>query len=122
MKQHVTIIGAVRIGFSVIFFFLGAFIFTLLFGIGWAVSAEDQIAFNVLTIVGALVGGLFLILSLPGFIGGIGLLQYKPWARIVVLIVSALDLFNVPIGTIFGAYSIWALTQEEVVALFESKD
>jgi hypothetical protein len=120
MKQHVTIIGAIRIGFSVIFFVLGAFLFILLFGIGWAVSVEDQIAFNVLTIVGALVGGMLFLLSLPGFIGGIGLLQYKPWARIVVLIVSALDLFNVPIGTIFGAYSIWALTQEETVALFEA--
>jgi hypothetical protein len=47
------------------------------------------------------------------------LLRKQSWARILVLFVSAIDLFNVPIGTALGAYSIWVLLQPETVSLFE---
>jgi hypothetical protein len=58
------------------------------------------------------------VLSLPGIIGGIGLLREKEWARILVLILSGFNLFNVPIGTAVGIYSIYVLLQPETVQLF----
>lgn len=57
-------------------------------------------------------------MSLPGLIGGIGVLKRQNWARILVLILSVLQLFNVPFGTAVGIYSLWALTRAETMALF----
>jgi hypothetical protein len=71
----------------------------------------------------AIFGGGFafiaLITSLPQLIGGIAVLMYKTWGRYLVLVVSVLELFNIPIGTAVGGYSIWVLVQDETVALFD---
>lgn len=51
-------------------------------------------------------------------IGAIGLLNYKRWGRVIILIASALDLLLFPIGTILGAYSFWALLNSESQEVF----
>ena len=73
------------------------------------------IILTVLPGLGLLVGGLCLL----GIVGGIGLFARKNWARILVLILSAIDLVNFPIGTAVGIYTIWVLVQTETAALFE---
>lgn len=116
MEKHVTVVGALRIGFGALGILVAIFVFALLVGIG-ALSG-DQEAQPILTFVGLGVGLFLGVLSVPGIIGGIGLLRPKPWARYLVLIVSVLDLFNIPIGTAVGAYSIWVLVQDETAQLF----
>jgi hypothetical protein len=59
-----------------------------------------------------------ILLSGPGVVGGIWLLRHKPWARYLVLVVSVLDLLNVPLGLGIGIYSIWVLLQPETEKLF----
>jgi hypothetical protein len=56
---------------------------------------------------------------LPSLAGGIGLLQLKSWARILVIVLSALHLFAVPFGTALGIYGLWALLKPETEALFQ---
>ncbi|NLD63757.1 MAG: hypothetical protein GX646_07650, partial [Bacteroidales bacterium] len=51
--------------------------------------------------------------------GGIGLFYCKPWARILTLVMAALGLLNVPVGTLKGVYIIWVLVQSETISLFE---
>jgi hypothetical protein len=68
--------------------------------------------------VGTMLAFAFGCLSLPGLAAGIGLLKYQNWARILNLILSVLDLFAVPVGTLVGVYSIWVLAQRETEALF----
>jgi len=116
MENHLTAVGALSIGLSVLGILIGAFIFILLAGIGFAVQEED--ASIVLLTIGTVFGFLFLILSIPGIIGGIGIFKRKEWARILVLVVSAMHLINIPIGTAVGAYSIWVLVQKETILLF----
>ena len=81
MKTHVTIIGIIRIGFSAFWLLSGCLLFTLLWGIGLGVRNNDPTALTVLGIIASLLGGLLLILSIPGIIAGVGLLKYKNWAR-----------------------------------------
>ena len=57
-------------------------------------------------------------MSVLGIIAGIGLMAYQGWARILAIIVSAINCINVPIGTLVGVYSIWTLVQEETIVLF----
>jgi len=60
------------------------------------------------------------LLSLPGILAGWGLLNYKPWARILAIVLSALNLLSVPIGTVIGAYGLWVLLNTETERLFLS--
>jgi hypothetical protein len=60
-------------------------------------------------------------LSTLGLVGGIGLLVYKPWARYLVVVISALDCLIIPFGTVKGVYSIWVLVQDETIKLFNKE-
>jgi hypothetical protein len=116
MEGHVTAVGALSIGLSILSILLGAFVFIILSGVGFL--TQDQEASMILATVGFAIAGFLVIISIPGIIGGIGLLHRREWARILVLIISGLHLFNIPIGTVIGAYSIWVLVQQETIRLF----
>jgi len=59
-----------------------------------------------------------LVLSLPGLIAGFGLLTFKPWARILGIVLCAINLINIPFGTIFGAYGLWVLLNKDTERMF----
>ncbi|MDA1256352.1 MAG: hypothetical protein O3C10_00690 [Chloroflexi bacterium] len=56
--------------------------------------------------------------TLPGVVGGVGLLKRRNWARILVLIMGALAVMAFPIGTAMGGYTFWVLLRRETVELF----
>lgn len=116
MEGHIKAVAVLCIALSAIAILIGGFIFVLLAGIGFAVHDADANA--ILPTIGIVFGGFMTIISIPGIIGGIGLLHRREWARILVIAISALNLINIPIGTVIGAYSIWALVQPETVRLF----
>lgn len=116
MEKHLTAVAALHVGLSILGGLIGIFVFVLLTGIG--VIAREKEAFFILSTIGTGVGVFFLVLSVPGIIGGIGLFKRKEWARILVLILSAIELLNIPFGTALGIYSIWVLVQENTIQLF----
>lgn len=119
MEKHLTAVAALHVGLSILGGLIGIFVFVLLTGIG--VIAREKEAFFILSIIGTAVGVFFLVLCVPGVIGGIGLFKRREWARILVLILSAIDLLNIPFGTALGIYSIWVLVQEETIQFFRPK-
>ncbi len=119
MEKHVNVIAALRIGFSILGLVVGIILFIVLYIIGD--FADENEAKFVLTLIANILIIFFIMLSIPGIIAGIGLLRRKEWARILTLILSVFDLFNIPIGTAFGVYSIWALVQPEVVEIFRNE-
>ncbi|WP_321287198.1 hypothetical protein [uncultured Sunxiuqinia sp.] len=116
MEKHINIVATIQIGFSIFGLVIAALIYFVL-NIAGNLSGDQEANF-ILNIIANSLTVFFIVLSLPGILGGIGLLKRKEWARILVLIVSVLQLFNFPLGTAVGAYSIWALVQPEVVAEF----
>jgi hypothetical protein len=117
MQKHVTIVGSVQIGFSVLGLMGAVAIFVALtFARGF--TENDDVAQTVLRFLSISLPLLVGILSTLGLAGGIGLLVYKPWARYLVIIISALDCLIIPFGTIKGIYSIWALVQDDTLKLF----
>ena len=119
MEKHLTAVAALHVGLSILGGLIGIFVFVLLTAIG--VIAREKEAFFILSIIGTAVGVFFLVLCVPGVIGGIGLFKRREWARILVLILSAIDLLNIPFGTALGIYSIWVLVQEETIQFFRPK-
>ena len=120
MDKHVTVVGILRVGLSAMGVLAAVMIILILLGTGLAVwfSGEEEVL-PILAAVGLGVGGVIVVLSVPGIVGGVGLLRHRNWARYVVLVLSVIDLINFPIGTIVGVYSIIVLVQEKTVALFE---
>jgi hypothetical protein len=116
MEKHLTAVAALHVGLSILGALIGIFIFVLLTGIG-AITQEKE-AFLILSTIGTGVGVLLMVLSVPGIIGGLGLFKRKEWARILVLILSAIELLNIPFGTALGIYSIWVLVQQDTIRLF----
>ncbi len=51
------------------------------------------------------------IFSIPSIIGGIALLNNKPWALTLLLVLGCFKLFSFPIGTAIGIYSIWVYSE-----------
>jgi hypothetical protein len=116
MKKHVTVAGALRIGMGVLGLLIAAFVFIAIVGGGLISGDRDAIAIT--SVVGTVIGGFFGLISLPNIIAGWGLIRFKPWARILTLILAALDLVNVPVGTLLGIYTIWVILQDETEKLF----
>jgi hypothetical protein len=117
MKNHITVLAALRIGFSLLGVLSALFIVVAV--VGGGLISGDETAIAVTSLVGAIVGGFILLLSLPGVVAGFGLLQHRQWARILTLVLAVFDLMAIPVGTLFGFYAIWVLMQEETAALFE---
>jgi hypothetical protein len=72
-----------------------------------------------MTVVAVFVGGLLLVLGLPGIAAGFGLLKRKNWGRILAIIVGLLSIANFPLGTALGVYTAYILLQDTAPAYFE---
>ena len=122
MDTHVKVLGALQIALSG-FCLLGAIVLMLIFGgVMSAVSAADDpdamVALPVLGLTGAALVSFLLVLSLPGLITGIGLLQRRPWARIAGIVISIISMMFIPFGTVIGVYGLWVLFSRETERLF----
>lgn len=120
MKKHVTFVAALHIGFGVLGL-IGSIVIYFLLNFAQSFVDDVEIATMLMNALKIFLPLMLAVGSILGIVGGMGLLSYKGWARILVIVLSALDCLNVPIGTAKGVYSIWALLQDETVELFSQK-
>lgn len=119
MEKHVNLLGILYIAFNGLGLIIAFIVFWALVGPG--LICGDSEAFAILSIIALSVCTLILVVSIPGIIGGIALLKWKSWARILVLVLGFLNLIDIPFGTALGIYTIWVLMKDETIALFEAK-
>jgi hypothetical protein len=55
------------------------------------------------------IGSVFLVTAVAGAIAGWGLLERRPWARMLAIVLAVLALFDIPFGTALGIYTLWVL-------------
>ncbi len=124
MEKQIQVLGILHIVYSSIALLSGAIVFLLFFGTGVFVGQLDEVqtaSVNVPAImftVGSVIALILIVVSIPGIVGGIGLLKRKEWARILVIIIGFIDLLHIPLGTLLGIYTIWALMKDETIKLF----
>jgi hypothetical protein len=124
MQTHVKVLAVLFIVFGAlgVLFALGLM---AIFGgaagiVGSSAEAGDAaIAVPIIGLTGSLVTIFLLVVSVPGLITGFGLLSLKPWARIAGIVLCALNLIHIPLGTIMGAYGLWVLLNKETEQMFE---
>lgn len=116
MRQHIIAVGWLQIGLSIIWMLIVFLVAILLWGVG--IYSHDRDAIEILSIIAPIIIIFGVLTALPGIIGGIFLLKFKEWSRILVIIVSFIDLINFPIGTAVGVYSLWVLLNDDSIKLF----
>jgi hypothetical protein len=121
MGNHVRVVGILWIVWSSMGILAGLFVLTFFGTIGIAAGTDDPRAFPIIAGIGMAVFTFVAILSLPGLLAGWGLLKYRPWARILAIILSFLKLLVFPLGTALGIYSIWVLFHDKTRRLFEAQ-
>lgn len=122
MQTHVKVVGVLYIVLSALGLLVALGIGAM-FGIagmaGAAADSEDAaIALPIIGLTGGLVTALLVALALPGLVTGFGLLANKSWARILGIVLAALQLLGFPVGTIFGIYALWVLLNKDTERLF----
>ncbi len=120
MDKHITAVAALFIAFGGLGVFLALII--LLAVVGGGLLSGDEEAIWITSIVGLSIAGPLLLIEPLKIVGGIALLQRRPWARILVLILSFLSLIMFPIGTAYGVYAIWVLMKDDTVRLLATDD
>jgi hypothetical protein len=121
MQKHVTVVGVLHIAYNAFGILAAMATFMFIVGgglVGGLISGEEEIVIPITFFVGTAATFWLLLVSVPGIIGGVGLLRLRPWGRYMVLVLAVLDLLNIPIGTAIGVYSIWVLVQDETAKLF----
>lgn len=118
-KNHVTVVGILHISFGGLAI-LGAMIaFIAMNFAGNFVPEEEELARNILASVSVIIPALIGFFGIVDLLAGAALFSYKQWARVLVIVISAINCLNIPIGTAKGIYSIWAMMQPEVQNLFD---
>jgi hypothetical protein len=116
LDKHRRVLGILYVAFSALHA-LGALVVFALLMLGVLSSSEEEGRVVALGLSGVLVAFL-LLLSLPGLIGGIGLLKRRAWSKVPTLVVAVLSLFSFPIGTALGIYTLWFWFQPNTRRLF----
>lgn len=119
MEKHINVVAALQIGLSIFTLLLVILAYTVFNLIGSFVDEPN--GKMVLSIIAKAIAAFLIFVSIPGLIAGFGLYRRKEWARILTLVISVIILFNFPLGTAIGIYSIWALVQPETVAAFNKQ-
>lgn len=116
MRKHVHVAAILQIVFGALII-IGALGFAFVLGF-IDQFVDDPTAIKVLAIIGTPIIVMMFLFGGAMIAGGIGLLSCKSWARILTLVMAALGLLNIPIGTLKGVYIIWVLMQQETISLF----
>jgi len=113
MKIHIQVVAILNIIAGVLCLTAAAFVFIVMAAAGGFVATQGSAAAGgVVWLVMVFISGFLALLGLPGIIAGWGLYVGKSWAKPVTLVLAGLHLLNIPIGTLLGIYTFWALLHE----------
>ncbi|MDX1407440.1 MAG: hypothetical protein R3330_04885 [Saprospiraceae bacterium] len=119
MDQHFNAVAYLNFAYAALIV-LTALIVGVVFSIFGSVPS-GEIPSDVLSLlysIGGIIAFILVVISLPYFLAGYGILKRYEWGRIMGIIVGALALLSFPLGTAIGAYAIWALTRPEAAEDF----
>jgi hypothetical protein len=122
METHVKVLGALQIALGALGLVFAAVLVLVLGGAAGIVGASGDpdagMAIPIIGVTGMAIVTVLVLMSLPGIIIGIGLVRFRPWARIAGIVLSILSLMMIPLGTVVGVYGIWVLFSKDTERLF----
>ena len=113
-SRHLKIVAYLHIAFGALSLLAAVIVFLSLGLAGGIVSTQgEHEAAGILGIIAFSVTGLLTLLSIPDLLTGWALLAERAWAKPLLIVISILNLLNLPFGTALGIYSLWALNLPE---------
>ena len=107
---------------NILFGAAGLFVsLVLLIVYGGPVGIYQSTDDNVLGLLVSVSAVAHLLISVPCILGGIFLKRLQEWSRGLMIVTSALNIMNVPLGSILGAYGLWVLLTPETDPLFSQE-
>ena len=125
MNMHITVLAWLLIGsgiltglFGMIVLFVGQFLGR------FVLPMQHDVPVGVPALagwLGSVIGLSILALAAATAGAGVGLLQYKSWARVFAIVVAVMLLFHFPIGTAVAVYAFWVLFSKEGEEYYRSR-
>jgi hypothetical protein len=129
MRDHIKLLGILNIVWSSISIVIALIVLLVFGGLAGVLgivgagsgdnSSSGLLVAPFLALIGFFVVALLCIISLPALIGGIGLVKFRPWSRVFMIVISVLHLISFPFGTALGVYGLWVLLHEDARREFE---
>ena len=119
MRDHLKVLGWLYV-VSGALVLLAAILFGTLFGVIGIAGGDEGGLF--IGGIGFFIALFIAMLGVPSLVCGWALLNYKPWARTLGIILSAVQVANVPLGTLLGGYGLWVLLNDESRRMLEAGD
>jgi hypothetical protein len=123
MDTHVKVLGVLHIVLGALGLIVSLFMVVVFGGVAGIVAADGDpdaaVALPIIGLTGMAVVAFIVGLSLPGVIVGIGLMQFRSWARVGGIVLSILNLIWIPFGTILGVYGLWVLLSKDTERVFK---
>ncbi len=117
LTRRIDLVGYLHIGYGAVLLLIAAF---MLLAVTVGAVVLPSLASWVASTGGGIAAGLILAaIGLPSMVGGVGLIRRGSWARMLILLLSIIDLFSFPFGTALGAYSLWILLKERARLEFD---
>lgn len=117
INTHIRVISVIDIILGALTALGGLILFFAL--VAGSVSFAETSAANTILVAGIFASLFLIAIGILGIIVGIKLADHESWARIVQIIFGIFQLFNFPLGTAFGIYSLWAMFSGDGRDLFE---
>src|SRR5438445_11828913 len=106
MDRHVRILGVLNMVFGLLGAVIAIFILVRQGGTeGLYTSFNDDIVGMVAVILTIYQ----LVIAVPCFLAGLFVRKLLEPARVMLTVISAVNILDVPVGTVLGAYELWVL-------------
>ncbi|MCP5116575.1 MAG: hypothetical protein GY953_37580, partial [bacterium] len=108
VTNNIRTLGVFWIVYSVLHLIPGAVLFSIPMGFTTLqrhLDAEQIFAGTLISTI----GGFVALASLLGVIAGWGLLDRRPWARMLAIVLGCLVLIKIPFGTALGVFTLYVL-------------
>ena len=116
MDNHVRTLGRLSLAYGLVGGGAAAAAFLFAGGIWGLYSLFDDPMMGVIIVT---IAALHLVTAPPALLGGIFIMRFAGWARVLLTVTAALEALTFPLGTLLGAYGLWVLLSPEVEPLFE---
>jgi len=106
LERHVKVLGILWVVLSALRLIPG------LIGVSLGSHFLRFVPFNfrgIVAPIAAMVGMALVASAAVGIVVGWGLLDRRPWARILAIVMAVISLLHVPFGTALGIYTLWVL-------------
>ena len=118
MDKHITLVGAFNLAIGIMGI-LGVIIGSAMMATVVNYIEEPEAA--MIAVLAVSLGFFYLaISSIAQIICAVGLLKRRSWSRVPMIVVSAVKLLDIPLGTALGIYTIWVLIQDETKTILNA--